>query len=447
MKKLLIASLVLVFLGAIYAEPTHVRWFVGLGSGGDAPTVIVEKKVIDDYNKSQSDIFIDLEIVGNAQAYNTLATEISGGNAPDIVGPVGIRGRDSFKGAWADLQPLVTKYKWDLTKFDKATVDFFRTKDQGLVGLPYAIYPSFVYVNRALFKEAGVALPPVKYGAPYIDSNGKSMPWDVNTLRTIAMKLTVDANGKTPNEAGFDPDKIVQWGYGQQMTDLRGVCTLFGAGNFVAADNKTAQIPESWKAFMQWMYDGMWKDHFYPTKTYSDSDYLDKGDWFASGHIAMSSVHTWYAGFADIAKLDWTLAATPSYKGKITSKMHADTFEIVKTSKNKDAAFKALEFLLGNPDLIKAYGGFPAAKSQQKAYLADFAKAKFPNNDVAWQVVLDSIPYNDNPNHESWMPAFQETTTRYSAFYDKFTSTPGLSLPAEEKSLVVDMQKIFDAAK
>jgi len=66
----------------------------------------------------------------------------------------------------------------------------------------------------------------------------------------------------------------------------------------------------------------------------------------------------------------------------------------------------------------------------QAAYLAAFAKAKFPSNDVNWQTVIDSIAYNDNPNHESWMPAFQETTTRYTAFYEKFTSTPGLDLAA-----------------
>jgi multiple sugar transport system substrate-binding protein len=447
MKKFMVAVLVLACMSAVYAAPTHVRWFVGLGSGGDAPTVLVEKKVVDAYNASQKDIFIDLEIVGNSQAYNTLATEISGGNSPDIVGPVGIRGRDSFKGAWADLQPLVDKYKWDLAKFDKATVDFFRTKDQGLVGLPYAIYPSFLYVNRALFKEAGIALPPQKYGAPYIDASGKSMPWDVNTLRQIAMKLTVDASGKDATDPTFDPNKIVQWGFGQQMTDLRGVATLFGAGNFVAADGKTAQIPPQWVAAIKWVNDGIWKDHFYPSKTASDSDYLDKGDWFASGHIAMSQVHTWYAGFADIAKLDWTTAAMPAYNGKITAKMHADTFEITKTSKNKDAAFKALAFLLANPDLLKAYGAMPAQKSAQAGYLADFAKAKFPNNDVNWQTVIDSIAYNDNPNHESWMPSFQETTTRYTTFYEKFTSTPGLDLAAEEKALVADMQKIFDAAK
>jgi multiple sugar transport system substrate-binding protein len=447
MKKLIFAFLAVIAVSSISAEKTQVRWYVGLGSGGDAPTVLVEKKVVEDFNKSQSEIELVLDVVGNAQAYNTLATQISGGNAPDIVGPVGIRGRDSFKGAWADLEPLVNKYKYDLSQYDKAMVDFYRTKGQGLVGLPYAIFPSFIYINRALFKEAGIPLPPQKFGQNYVDENGKSKPWDVNTLREIAVKLTVDANGLTPNDKGFDPDKIVQFGFGQQFGDLRGVATLFGADSIVAADGKSAQLPANWVAGWKWMYDGMWKDHFYPTKTYSDSDLLSKGDWFASGKIAMDYCHLWYAGFADIAKYDWTTAVAPSYKGKTTAKMHADTFEITRYSKKQDAAFKAMTYLMGSQELLQAYGGMPAKKSLQQSFLSNFAKTKFPGNDVNWQVVMDSIAYADNPNHESYMPSFQEASTRYTQFYDLMVSTAGLDLAKEESALKADLTGIFKAAK
>ena len=448
MKKLVIALCAIALVASTAsAEKTKVRWFVGLGSGGDAPVVLVEKKVVEDFNKSQGDIELVLDVVGNAQAYNTLATQISGGNAPDIVGPVGIRGRDSFKGAWADLDPLVKKYHYDLSQFDKSMVNFYRTKGEGLVGLPYGIYPSFIYVNKALFKEAGIPLPPQKFGQPYVDANGKSRTWDMDCLREIAMQLTVDANGNDATSKSFDPNKIVQFGFGQQYGDLRGVATLFGANTFVAADGKSAQIPANWAAAWKWMYDGMWKDHFYPTKTYSDSDLLSKGDWFASGKIAMSYVHTWYAGFAAIQKLDWDIAVAPSYKGKTTAKMHADTFEITRYSKKQDAAFKAMEYLLQSPDLLKAYGGMPAKTSEQRAFLADFAKAKFPNNNVNWQVATDSIKYADNPNHESYMPSFQEAVTRYSVFYDEMCSKPGLDLAKEEANLKTDLTKIFAAAK
>jgi multiple sugar transport system substrate-binding protein len=447
MKKLLVALMVLAIAAMASAERIQVRWYVGLGSGGDAPTVIVEKKVVEEFNSSQSEIELILDVVGNAQAYNTLATQISGGNAPDIVGPVGIRGRDSFKGAWADLEPLVKKHKYDLSQFDKGMIDFYRTKGQGLVGLPYAIFPSFVYVNKALFKEAGIPLPPQKYGDPYVDENGKSKPWDVNTLREIAMKLTVDAKGNDATSKSFDPNDIVQFGFGQQYGDLRGTATLFGADSIVAKDGKSAQLPANWVAGWKWMYDGMWKDHFYPTKTYSESDLLSKGDWFASGKIAMDYCHLWYAGFAAIQGLDWDVCVAPSYNKKTTAKMHADTFEITRYSKKQDAAFKAMTYLMGSSELLKAYGGMPAKKSLQAPFLAEFAKSKFPGKDVKWQVVMDSIPYADNPNHESYMPSFQEASTRYTQFYDLMVSTPGLDLAKEEATLKADLSAIFKASK
>ena len=136
-----------------------------------------------------------LEIVDNDQAYQTLATQISGGNAPDVVGPVGIRGRDSFKGAWLDLDPLVKENKFDLNQFDKSMVEFYRDPQEGLIGLPFGIYPSYLYVNKELFEEAGLPLPPKNYGEKYIDENGKEQTWDFDCLKKLACKLTVDANG------------------------------------------------------------------------------------------------------------------------------------------------------------------------------------------------------------------------------------------------------------
>jgi multiple sugar transport system substrate-binding protein len=54
--------------------------------------------VVDEYNASQDKYELLLEIVDNDVAYDTLSTQIAAGNAPDIVGPVGIRDA-SFKGA------------------------------------------------------------------------------------------------------------------------------------------------------------------------------------------------------------------------------------------------------------------------------------------------------------------------------------------------------------
>ena len=90
---LLIVGLVLVLTGcggpAQKAEKTQVRWFVGLGAGTDEPTIAAQEEIVKRYNESQDEIELVLEIVPNNQAYQTRATELSGGNAPDVVGPVG----------------------------------------------------------------------------------------------------------------------------------------------------------------------------------------------------------------------------------------------------------------------------------------------------------------------------------------------------------------------
>lgn len=451
MKKLLsiIAIALIVLVGCSKAnngQKVQVRWFVGLGAGSDEPTFAPQKALVEKFNASQNEIELVLEIVDNSQAYTTLATQISGGNAPDIVGPVGIRGRDSFKGAWLDLAPLVKKHKFDLGQFDSSMVDFYRDPTEGLVGLPFAIYPSYLYVNKELFAEAGIPLPPKKYGAPYVDENGKEWPWNYDTLKMIAQKLTVDAKGNDSLNAKFDPAKITQWGFGQQWGDARSWGTLFGPASFVTKDGK-AQIPQNWLESWAWIYDGMWKTHFIPNAPYGGSDLLGGGDWFASGKLAMDHCHLWYAGFAKLG-FDWDVFPMPEYNGKITAKMHADTFEITKESKNPDAAFKVLSYLVGegSGDLLNIYGGMPARKNLQSNFLADFFKKKFPERTIDTQIIVDSIAYADNPSHEGWMPSFQETTTRYTDFWNKITNEPNLNVKAEADKLKTDLDQIFAAA-
>ena len=133
--------------------------------------------------------------------------------------------------------------------------------------------------------------------------------------------------------------------------------------------------------------------------------------------------------------------------GKTTAKMHADTFEITRFTKKQDAAFKVITYLMANQDLLKAYGGMPAKSSAQDAFLTNFGATKFPGKTIEWKVVSDSIAYADNPNHESWMPSFQETSNRYSETFTNLSTVQGLDVDKELAKMKVDLQKIYDAAK
>src|SRR3954471_2658423 len=84
---------------------TVIRWFCCLGAGDAPEQVAVEKQMIDQFNASHDDIQIAGEFVLYAQACDPLATEIAGGNPPDINGPVGFGGANAFAGHWLDLAP------------------------------------------------------------------------------------------------------------------------------------------------------------------------------------------------------------------------------------------------------------------------------------------------------------------------------------------------------
>jgi multiple sugar transport system substrate-binding protein len=435
-------------------EKTEVRWFVGLGAGSDEGTFAPQEAVVEEINAAQDKYEMILEIVDNDVAYDTLAIQIAAYNAPDIVGPVGIRGRDSFFGAWLDMQPLIDASSYDLSVYDPALVDFYLVKEEGQLGIPFGIFPSFILYNLDLFDEAGLNYPPAQYGEMYVMPDGTEVEWNMDTLREVGMLLTVDANGNDATSPDFDSESIVQFGFLNQFTDPRGIGTFFGAGSIVADDGVTAQIPDTWAAAFKWVYDGMWTDWFIPNAAYQAADFMQgAGGPFSSGNLAMIHIHTWYVApwaLGEVA-FDWNLAATPSYNGVVTSKMHADTFCIPKGSKNPEAAFEVLTYMLSEeiaPKLLTIYGGMPARLALQDTYFDTYTETNFPDkDDINWDVVVAGMAYADNPNHESFMPAFQETTDKYNEFYNTWANTSGLDLDAEITALTEALQTIFTAAQ
>jgi hypothetical protein len=247
---LVIALFAAMLLGALPVaaqDAVVVQWFVGLGAGGQPPQIDAQNAVVEEFNSTHDDVQIEIIIVDNNVARDTLSTLIAAGDAPDIVGPVGIEGSNAFDGQWADLTPLVEAAGYDLTQFSEAAVDFYRIEGQGLVGLPFGVFPSAIFYNRDLFDVAGIPYPPHEFGATYTTWDGQEVEWDVAALRDVAMLMTLDANGNDATSPDFDPENVVQWGLEfQWANEIRPIVVLFGAGNFVDTDFATAIIPENW---------------------------------------------------------------------------------------------------------------------------------------------------------------------------------------------------------
>jgi multiple sugar transport system substrate-binding protein len=437
-------------------DPAVVRWFVGLGSGTQ-PTALdewrMQKAFVKDYNESQPAISLQLEIVPNANAYDILKTEIAAGNAPDIVGPVGVRGRNGFSGVFLDLTGEISKHNYNVNRFPQPLVDFFKQGGDGQIGLPYLIYPGFMFYNKDIFEAAGLPDLPTKVGEPY---RGKTWDWD--NLSEIAAELTFDGNGKKSTDVDFDANKIVQFGIDFQWADGRRMASCISSGSFVGADGK-ATIPDGWKYAWNWYYDAMWVKHFAPTGKYINSALLNNGTTVSSGHIAMDASWGWAinsygtlnANGATTAKFaKWDIAVMPSYSGKTSSPMDADMFVILESAPHPDEAFEAMLAIMADPALQEWYGGMPADPAPQQAWFDSFDEALakvFPGNQVTWSVMQEMTKYPAIPSHEADMPNFLKVIGLYGAFYTKLQSGPaGLNVDAELTKLQSDIQAAFDEA-
>ncbi|HEY3061311.1 MAG TPA: extracellular solute-binding protein [Chloroflexota bacterium] len=422
---------------------TVVKWYVGLGTGGDPKQIDIQRQQVDQFNKSQNRIYVALQIVDNRVASTTLATQIAAGNVPDIVGPVGTVGRASFEGNFLDLTPYIASNGVDVNVYDPAVVNAYNYPGQGQIGLPFAVFPSFVYYNKDLFDEAGLPYPPQNVGELY-----QGREWNFETVRDLAKKLTVDDRGNDATSPDFAPDRIVQFGWDLQFgTDPRAMGTPFGAGRLVD-DGGRAQIPANWLTAWNFFYDGMFREYWMPNDSYRNSDLFGKGSVFNSGHLAMAYTHLWYTCCLDpVSKAgkvkNWDIGVVPSYNGVTTAKLHADTFVIMKATQHPDEAFEVYRFLINNGALLEVYGAMPAIGEMQAGFFRGLNE-KFAPVKVNWQVAINSLAYPDVPNHEETLPNQLKARQATIDFQTLMNTTPGLDINAEAERLQATLQGIYE---
>ena len=436
------------------AEKVQVRWFVGLGTGTDPHQVEIQQSVVDEFNSTQDRIELILEVVPYDSARDTLSTQIAAGNGPDIVGPVGIGGSNDFYGQWLDLTPLMEATNYDTSVFNSALVDFYQT-EEGQVGLPFAVFPSALYYQKGLFDEAGLNYPPQNIGDPYVWPDGEEVEWSWEVLTEVAKFLTVDVNGLTPYDEGFDRDNIVQVGYEPQWSGLHVIGTFWEPGVPYAGEEGayTAEIPEAWEAAWRWRFEGMWGDEpFMATGALAGSPEFGGGNVFGSGRAAMGLTQLWYTCCMADAGESWDMAAFPSYNGVVNGRMDADTFRIWKGTPNPEEAFEVLSYLIGPEGTVPlimgkdgvdpAYGAFPALTEFQATWF-DAKAEQFPWA-ANWDLFDQALSYPDNPSAEAWRPNIFEAVNRINTFGDLLNNDGTIDFDAQFETLKSDLEVIYN---
>jgi multiple sugar transport system substrate-binding protein len=149
---------------------------------------------------------------------------------------------------------------------------------------------------------------------------------------------------------------------------------------------------------------------------------------------------------------NWDLGAIPSFNGKPTAAFNADTFRILKSTKHPDEAFTVLRYLLddASKELLNAYSGFPARTADQSTFFQQLEQQKDDKGkliyppDVNWQVAVDGIQYADNPNFESYMPAYNQSLDVLNKFSTRWQTNGGLNMDSEIATLQSQLQTIWD---
>nr|MBA2438059.1 extracellular solute-binding protein [Acidimicrobiia bacterium] len=140
-----------------------------------------------------------LRIPDTDEAQRRLGVLIAAGEAPEIVLPTGVFGINLYidEGIWLDLAPQMAEAGVSLDLYEEAAVraaratNYFGEDSDTVVGLPAAIFTHTVAYNKELFAAAGVEEPPHAWDDP---------AWDYDRLVEVARQLTLDGQGRTPDD-------------------------------------------------------------------------------------------------------------------------------------------------------------------------------------------------------------------------------------------------------
>ncbi len=197
------------------------------------------------------------------------------------------------------------------------------------------VAPHFYY-NKSLFDELGVEPP----------SSDPDKAWSWDEFLDIARQLTVDANGKHPNEAGFDVDRVERWGvYWPTWWIPLHAAVQSNAADWVDPESQKIVLdkPEAMEA-LQRIADLTLVHHVAPSSASFDALGMGEAEFLETKKVALYNTGSWSVNW--LWEIEGGLGAgvLPKMKRPATD-MQAHLVTIVKDTEYPDAAWKLIRFL------------------------------------------------------------------------------------------------------
>jgi multiple sugar transport system substrate-binding protein len=329
-----------------------------------------------------------------------LSTSIAGGSPPDLfLMNYRFYGQFAAKNA---VEPMDDRLKAaggiEPGDFYPEAMEAFQWRGKQLC-MPQNVSSLAVYYNRDLFNKYGVPEP--KAG------------WTWNDLIATASTLTRDAAGAQVKgtESEGAAKKPAVYGLGVEPSIIRVAPMVWSNGGEIVDDARkpsrfTLDTPEAREA-LRTFTDLRLAYGVVPTDEEVESE--DDESRFSNGRLAMVlSSRRSTTTFRTIKGFDWDVAPLPSF-GEPVGVLHADAYCITKGAKNKDGAWRFVEYALGTEgSTIMAGTGrtVPSniAVSKSPAFLDPNQR---PRNA---QVFLDAVPtVRRLPTISTW-PQIEDVT-------------------------------------
>lgn len=308
--------------GASANGPVKIDYWGGW-TGPDLDTM---KGLVDKFNSEQSKIQVEFTSMQWTPLFAKFLTEMKGGHPPDVLA------MHPFElGQFTEMGVLDTK-PVENAKLNKADYSEFAWNGTYYKGKQYAIpldvHMHGVFYNTDLFTKAGLSAAP-KTG---------------DELIQMAQKLTLDKNGKHPNESGFDENNITQYGLGFNMNHhafYQAYALINQQGNNPFTETMGKLELDEQKAAKAF---GFLEDLIFKYKVVPKGEKSPVDD-FITGKVAMFVDGPWQTPKLEASSIKWSSAPYPKVFDKQAAWGAAEilTFPVnEKGDPNKKAA--AIEF-------------------------------------------------------------------------------------------------------
>lgn len=245
-------------------------------TGGDGAAF---SNMIDAFVKANPDFSINNQVLPWDQMYQRLQASFVAGDPPDVfIVHVSNIAQFAEMGILRPSDDLLDTNGGPLPAKDFSGLDGTLYDGQHY-GVLFDNHGFGTWVNKGLFDKAGM--------------DATNPPSSPDEFIKWAQELTLDANGKHPNEDGFDPNNVVQWGTGIDWDRVQFESWLYQfGGNVVSDDGKTATInSDAGHSALQFMVDMIQKYHIAP-----DPSKMNGPNAFLAGIVAMMPSGTWARG-------------------------------------------------------------------------------------------------------------------------------------------------------